>query len=631
MTPIRRLAILAIAGALTAPSARIARADQTTPIRLYVDATDAGRKLFHGKLTFQVSPGPLTLVYPKWIPGEHGPTGPVTDYTGLVFSAGGKTLSWQRDPVDMYAFHVVVPQGASELVVAFDFLGATTTSGFSSAASATPNLAVLAWNDFVLYPEGTKSDEVTFAPSLTVPADWTLATALTVTSHAGADVSFAPVRLTTLVDSPVLTGRYFRAVPLDGGPRPVELDIAADSRAALAISPESEAAMKQLVREADALFGARHYDHYNFFLSLSDHIAHFGLEHHQCNDTRLAERTLIDDKLKAGLAVLSHEYVHSWNGKYRRPAGLATASYQDPMKGGLLWVYEGLTEYLGYLLAARSGLWSTQYYVDRLAHEAAYYDHVRGRDWRPLQDTCDAAQLLYPAPNEWEMSRRGTDFYNEGWLLWLDVDTKVRELTKGKRTLDDFCQRFHGGQSGPPELRPYTVDEVVSTLNDVAPFDWQGFFASRVTDVNVHAPLDGVERGGWRLIYNDEKNDYVDELETGSKKVVEAAFSIGLRIRTDGTVQDVVPASPAFAADIGPDMTVVAIDGRKFSPDVLRDALKARSKEPLTLLIENQEFFATRSLDYHDGLRMPHIERVAKAPDVLGQILTARAPEKGKK
>ncbi len=620
------LAIIALL--LVAPASQAA----SGAIRLDLDASHADDNLFHGTLEVPVTPGPLTLVYPRWIPGEHGPTGPITDFVGLKFTAAGATVAWSRDPEDMYAFHVDVPRGASTLEVAFDFLGATSAEGFTSAASATPSLAVIAWNQFLLYPQGARSDDVTFVASLTMPADWTCATSLDVASRSGDRVEFKPVSLTMLVDSPAQIGRYTRVVPLDTGPRPIELDIAADSPTDLDISPETVDKMKALVREADALFGARHFDHYHFLLTLSDHVAHFGLEHHQSNDTRLAERTLLDDKLgQWGLWVLSHEFVHSWNAKYRRPAGLATPNYQEPMQGNMLWVYEGLTEYLGCMLAARSGLWSPEYYRERLAEVAAYYDHVGGRAWRPLEDTCVAAQLLYPAPHAWAMTRRGTDFYDEGWLLWLDVDTQIREITKGKRSLDDFCRLFHGGESGPPKVVPYTFDDVVDGLNSVAANDWRAFLTDRVDKVTAHPPMGGIEHGGWHLVYNNEKSIYLDALKK-QKKVIEAAYSIGLRVHEDGSIEDIAPDSPASRSDIGPGMSVVAVNGRKFSPDVLHDALKASAgtKQPLDLLIENHAFFTEHPLDYHDGLRIPHLERDGKTPDVLDQIIAPKAKTTGK-
>jgi predicted metalloprotease with PDZ domain len=436
------------------------------------------------------------------------------------------------------------------------------------------------------------------------------------------------VSLTTLVDSPVLAGEYFKAVPLDSSGGDVELDIAADSAAALAITPEQTEALRRLVQQADALFGARHYDRYRFLLTLSDNVAHFGLEHHQSNDTRMPERTFLEAALgRLGLWVLSHEYVHSWNGKYRRPAGLATANFQDPMQGELLWVYEGLTEYLGNLLAARSGLWTPEQYEDRLANVAADLDHRPGRAWRPLVDTTVAAQLLYGSPREWGAYRRGVDFYDEGLLIWLDADTLIREQSQGRRSLDDFCRAFHGGASSSPMVKPYTFDDVVKALNDVLPYDWRSFLNARVNATSEHAPLAGVERSGRRLVYNDTPSRYLqDEEQWGDAKVADASYSIGMRIKEDGELQDVIPGMPAFQAGLAPGMKLIAVNGRRFTSDVLRDALQPTSaaSATVTLLIENQDFFTPYSFTYQGGLREPHLERDASKPDLLGTIIAPR-------
>ncbi|MEA2562917.1 MAG: hypothetical protein QOH06_4421 [Acidobacteriota bacterium] len=594
------------------------------PIELSLDARDVARKLLHAKMRLPASPGALTLVYPKWLPGEHGPTGPITDLVGLQFSAGGKPVAWQRDPVDMYAFHVDVPAGADAVEVAFDFLSPSTPRGFSSAASATPHLAMLTWNQVLLYPQGAKSDEVKFKPSLRLPAGWKYGTSLVTTRESAEGIELAPVSLTELVDSPVLTGEYFRVVPLGGPGGNVELDIAADSAAALAISPELTEQLRRLVVEADALFGGRYFERYRFLLTLSDHVAHFGLEHHQSNDTRMAERALVDDTLRRlSIATLSHEYVHSWNGKHRRPTGLATPNYQEPMQGELLWVYEGLTQYLGYLLAARSGMWTAPQYHERLARVAAELDRRPGRAWRPLADTGVAAQLLYGAPDAWASYRRGTDFYNEGWLIWLDVDTLIRQETKGRRSLDDFCRSFLGGAGGPPRVETYTLDDVIKALDGVHSYDWRTFLMDRVTSTGDHAPLGGVERGGYRLVFNDVRNEYLKDLEDGEAGLTDAAFSIGLRINAEGEVQDAIPGSPAYVAGVAPGMKVIAVNGRRFSTDVLHDALKLTGAT-LTLLIENQEFFTQVSFPYEGGMKDPHLERDDSKPELLDQILAPR-------
>ena len=590
-------------------------------IELSLDASEVARKLLHAKMRIPASPGALTLVYPKWLPGEHGPTGPITDLVGLQFSAGGKPVAWHRDPVDMYAFHVDVPAGADAVEVAVDYLSSSTPRGFTSAASASPHLALLTWSQVLLYPQGARSDEVMFKPSLRLPAGWKYGTSLVTARESPEGIELAPVSLTELVDSPVLTGEHFRVVPLGGPNGDVELHIAADSAAALAISPELTESLRRLVQQADALFGARHFERYRFLLTLSDHVAHFGLEHHQSNDTRMPERALLDDTLgRLSIWILPHEYVHSWNGKHRRPTGLATPNYQEPMQGELLWVYEGLTQYLGNLLAARSGLFTTRQYHERIARVAADLDHRPGRAWRPLVDTTVAAQLLYGASDAWASYRRGVDFYNEGWLIWLDVDTLIRQQTQGRRSLDDFSRSFLGGASGPAAVKTYTVDDVFKALNDIHPYDWRAFLLERVSPSGDRAPLGGIERGGYRLVYNDQRNQLLEDVENGGAELTDAGSSIGIRVSSDGEVRDAIPGTPAYTAGLAPGMKVIAVNGRRFSPDVLRDALSSKGAT-LALLIENQEFFTQVSFPYEGGLKEPHLERDESKPALLDQIL----------
>jgi predicted metalloprotease with PDZ domain len=620
-----RLSLLAFAAVVLLQVQLVAaKADVASgPITLSVDATEAPRKIFHVHMTIPVTPGPVRLVYPKWIPGEHGPTGPIINLAGLKFMARGQTIPWRRDDVDMYAFDVGPPPGTKELEVSFDFLSPTFAGGFTAGASTTAHLAIVTWNQLVLYPDGANARDVTFKPSLTLPTGWKFGTSLEVGRQAVSKVEFEPVSLERLVDSPVLAGEYFLVIPLAANPAN-EIDIAADNPADLKIGPQLTTSLKRIVAEAVTLFGATHYTHYHFLLTLSDHTAHFGLEHHESNDSRVAERALVDDVYRAlSLGVLPHEFVHSWNGKYRRPAGLATSNFQEPMKGELLWVYEGLTEYLGNLLSARSGLWTPQQYRDSLAETAADLDHKPGRMTRPLIDTTIAAQLLYNTPEEWTSIRRGVDFYDEGWLIWLDVDSKIRELTNGAKTLDDFCKRFHGPPSTPPMVKPYTFDDVVTTLNDVAPFDWRNFLQTRLNSTEVHAPLGGIERGGWKLAYQTTPNAYLRDWES-VRQATELGFSIGLRLGSDGRIGDVIEGSAAAKAGIGPGMKVVAVNGKAYSADILRDAIKATTdprQRRIDLLIDNEGHIENHAVTYGEGEKYPVLERDATKPDMLSKII----------
>jgi predicted metalloprotease with PDZ domain len=620
---------LCVIAAMACASAPMAQAQAAPgPIKLSVDATQAPQKILHTHMEIPVKPGPLTLYYPEWIPGEHMPDGPIIEVTGMKFAAGGKTIPWRRDLVEMYSIHLDVPAGVSTLEADFDFLLAAPSSGFTAGGSATANLDVLSWNQVLLYPKGSPAKDITFVAALRLPAGWKFGTALPIAKQDGETVEFAPAPLTTLVDSPVLAGRYFRAVQLTPGQSPPhELDIAADSAAALAITPDTELALHNLVMEAGALFGSRHYRDYHFLLTLSDDVAHFGLEHHESSDDRTSERSLIDDAERLEFAtLLPHEFVHSWNGKYRRPAGLATPDYQQPMKDDLLWVYEGLTEYLGVVLTGRSGLETSEQWRDELAYLVATYEHRPGRDWRSLQDTADAAPFLYNASGDWSNWRRGTDFYEEGELLWLDIDATLRSLTKDKKSINDFCRIFHGGPGGEPALKTYNFEDVVETLNGLAPYDWAGFLRSRLDGVATKTPEEAVTNSGWKLVYNDQPNEVL-AVEEALARRADFSFTVGMSASDDGAVGDVIHDGPAYKAGIGPGMKIVAVNGAQYTSDGMRAAIDAAKSAtaPIQLIVANGAQFTTVSVDYHGGLRYPHIERDAARPDYLSGITHALA------
>jgi predicted metalloprotease with PDZ domain len=595
-----------------------------TPVAINIDATDAARKILHARLVIPATPGPLTLVYPKWIPGEHAPTGPITDLVGVKMSAAGKPITWQRDPEDMYAFHLDVPPGANAVEVSLDFLLPPDTEGFSSAASATAQLMVLSWNHVLVYPKGAKASDIPFAARLRLPAGWKYGTALPTANVSAEGIEFSPVSLETLVDSPVAAGAYFRTFDLTPGATPShQIHAVADSAAALEMKPEDQKHFSQLIAETAALYGATHYRNYHFLLTLSENVAHFGLEHHESSDNRTPERMLVDEDLrKLWASLLPHEMTHSWNGKYRRPADIATPNYQEPMKTALLWVYEGLTTYLGELLAARSGLWTNENYRESLALAAAKLDYQAGRSWRPLVDTTVAAQLLYTARPGGTAWRRSVDFYPEGWLIWLEADVLIRQQTQGRQSLDDFCRKFLGGQSGPPKVVPYNFEDVVTALNEVAPYDWRTFFKTRIDSVNPRAPLGGIEGGGWRLVYTDVLPDILKSMEA-AEKFTDVSFSIGISVKEDGTILDVIPGSAAEKAGVAPGMKLIAVNGRRWTPAILRSAVKATKtgNSSLELWVENSDFFKTCTLDYRDGERYPHLERNAAKPDLFGEIL----------
>jgi predicted metalloprotease with PDZ domain len=605
------------------------QAPKARPLTVEVDLTEAPRKLLKARLVIPAQPGPLKLYYPKWIPGEHGPTGPITDLAGLKITAAGKTIPWRRDDVDMYAFHCTVPEGAEAVEVALTFLTPASAAGYTSGACCTPHLAALNWNQVLLYPAGRPARDIRCRPSVRLPAGWKLGTALKTARTEGQTTEFEPVNLEELVDSPVLCGEYFRDIALGpAGGVSHSLAIAGDSPAAIEVPPAIKANLDRLIEEAHKLFGARHYRSYKFLLTLSDRVAHFGLEHHESSDNRAPERLLADDRIRKGwwAMLLPHEYVHSWNGKYRRPKEMVTDDFQKPQRTRLLWVYEGLTQYLGYVLTARCGLWTEQQFRDNLAQVADWARNQRGRTWRPLEDTAVAAQVLSGARGDWASWRRSLDYYDEGILLWLDVDTLIRQKSGDKRSLDDFCRRFFGGDGGEPGLKPYTLEELASDLNAVVAHDWKGMLTERVTTASANPPLDGIERGGWNLGYSAKPSELLKAIESEGK-MIDLTSSVGLLLREDGSVGDVIRDSAAYRAGVGPGMKVIAVNGRRFSSSGLRTALagtKAGGK--LDLLVENGEFFRTFAVDYRQGERYPHLERAGDHPDLIAAIVRPLAP-----
>jgi predicted metalloprotease with PDZ domain len=622
-------ALLAVLTVL--PTASWAAPNRTKdPIELHVDLSRAPHRIMHARLEMPVSPGPLTLFYPKYMPGEHGPTGPIAELVGLKIQGNRKPIAWNRDSRDVFTFYIDVPAGVSELEIELDYLPPRSTGIFGNGPSTSDRVAVMSWNTLLLYPAGVSIHDLVYRPSLTLPTGWRYGTALREKKSQRDRVYFEDVSLAELVDSPVTTGAYYRQIDLTGDATTAHrLHLVADSEAALEIRPETESAFRKLVAEGITLFDSYHYRTYDFMLTLSDHIDSFGLEHHESSDNRLAERALIDDApLNGNAGLLPHEFVHTWNAKYRRPAGLTRDDYQEPYETDLLWVYEGLTSYLGEVLTSRSGLWEPDYARDSLALIAASLANRPGRTWRPLADTTRAAYTLYGVASEWKSWRRGVDFYSEGVLIWLEADTLIRKLSGNTRSLDDFCSAFFGGASGKPELAPFTYDQLTHALNEVAGYDWRKFFDDRIYAVAPEAPLGGVTGAGWKLVYNEEPNvvqaDY-DEIG----EAIDLRFSLGISIGAeDGRVLDVLPGSAAAAAELAPGSKLIAVNGRRWSSEILNQAIHdaASNGEPIRLLVENSEFFREVAVDYRGGVRHPHLERVAEHTDLLTPILAPRTP-----
>jgi len=584
------------------------------PMTVAVDAREAQRGIFHSTVTMPAAPGPMRFVYPKWIPGEHAPSGPIAQMMGLRVTAAGQTLVWRRDPVDMFAFDVDVPKGATSIEVDFDYISPPIgyASGYGETPNHTAHLLDLPWNHVVVYPAGQRTDAIEVNASVTLPQGWKSDSAL----PAG------PVSLTTLVDSPLIAGEHFRSVDVAGD---AKITMIADSEAALALPQDRIAQLTKLVAEAEALFGAHHYRKYTWLLTLSDVVETQGLEHHESSDNRAVEHGVTDpDLVKLTMSTLSHEFVHSWNGKYRRPAGLATPDYQQPMQGELLWVYEGMTRYLGnFVLTSRSGIFTPDFTRDYVAFVSANLDRNRtGRTWRPLSDTAVAVQVLSEAPVAWTAYRRTLDYYDEALLIWLDVDTTIRQKTNGAKSLDDFTHAFHGAPLSAPMVKPYTFDDVVATLNSVVPNDWATFLRDRVYKITPHPPLGALEAAGWHLAYNDQPNIYNDARQHSSKRI-DVTFSLGILFHDDGKIDDLTPGTPAALAGLTPGMQVTSINGRKWSADALHEEIAA--KKPIDVIASFGEHVATYHIDYRGGEQYPHLERIERKPDLLSEIMKSRS------
>ncbi len=590
-------------------------------ISLLVDITDTTHRVVNVHETIPVQPGPLVLVYPKWIPGAHSPVGPISKMAGLVITADGKRLDWVRDIVEVFAFHVDVPQGVSSIDVNFQFLAPIKrTEGRISISS---KFADLSWNSVALYPAGYYSRRITYSPSIKLPEGWKYATALETKSDEGTLVHFKDVTFNNLVDSPLYAGANFKRVDLstDGSNR-VYLDVFADTPAELEITPEQLQLHKNLVLEAKKLFASHHYDHYDFLFSLSDTIGGEGLEHHQSSQDGTSGNYFTD--WAAGVAnrdLLAHEYTHSWDGKFRRPAGLWTPNFDVPMQDQLLWVYEGMTQYYGYVLTARSGLRSPDQTRDLIAQIAAGFEISPGRKWRPMVDTTNQPTISQRTPVSWVSWQRPEDYYTEGLLIWLDADTKIRELSGGKKSLDDFAKIFYGVDNGSYITETYTFDDVVAALNTVQPYDWNTFLKSRVFELHPEVPENGFTQGGYKLVYNDHQPDW--QRHGDSPRGTSFATSLGFSVTADGNLGSVWWDSPAFKAGITPDMQIMGVNDHTFTVAILHDAILAseKSQAPIKLLLKKDDQLETISLDYHGGLRYPHLERVEGTPDRIADIL----------
>jgi predicted metalloprotease with PDZ domain len=599
---------------------------QKSPIQITADLTDAPRKLYHAEVDLPVTAGPLLLTTPQWIPGNHRPTGPVDSITGVVFTVNGQPIPWRRDDVDLYEFHLTIPQGATTLHAHLDCI---------VTARVSQKMAVLEWEKLLLYPAHVPVRDIPIQPSLKVPAGWGVGTALSPLGGgsypvpaAGATTQFAVTNVEQLEDSPIITGQYFHEFALAPTITPKHyIDVVSDSPEDSNLRPSVLAEVSNLVREADALYASHHYNVYHFLLTLSDVAGGEGLEHGQSSDNGVGEKGFSDDQHQlAESDLLSHEFTHSWNGKYRRPIGLYQPDFASAQQGALLWVYEGMTQYLGNVLAARSGLKNQAQYRDMLAMSAASLDYRPGRDWRPTVDTAVAASILRGGNPAWSNWKRGQDYYQEGELLWLDADTLIRKLTQDKKSLDDYQKIFlaKGGNTGPL-IVTYTFDELVQDLNAVVAYDWSKFLHDRIDTINPRADLAGIEQGGYKLVYKDKPNPSERTMASAGGRRgggIDCWYSLGLRISADGSISDVLWNGPADKARLAPGEKVIAVNGQIFSPDALKEAIRAAkgNTEPIHLIVQADSQVSNADVDYHGGERYPVLERVEGTPAYLDDI-----------
>jgi len=635
------------AGLIFLASARLHAADaapQSAPrdvpypgmLTIRVDLTDAPNRIYRVHETIPVKPGPFTFYYPQWPFPNHAPDGPIANIAGLIVTANGKRVPWRRDLRDMYTFHVDVPADAGQLDLSFQYLQAEPDGGeplessvwWADSVWSTPNLVDVAFTQVSFYPAGYYTRDIQIQSTVTLPAGWKFATALEVAGQSGNAIRFKPISFNNFIDSPLVAGKYFVRVDLAAGAKaPVHLDIVGDSANAVHINSKQTGEYRALVKQLYALFDSHHYDHYDLLLTVSDHVPPDGLEHHQSSDNRASADFLTDDDAFVhGAALLPHEFTHSWNGKFRRPAGLWTPNFNMVEEDDLVWVYEGLTEYWSMVLSARSGMWTPEQFRQSLASIAADMSHRTGREWRSLQDVVDSEQLLYHNGSYWGNYRRATDFYPEGALLWLDVDTEIRQLSHDRHSLDDFAKAFYSMDNGSYVTKTYTFQDVVDALNRVQPFDWTKFLRARLDYTGPTLPEHGIQRGGWKLVYTDKPSEWSKVEAKLAGSAVDLEYSIGFSASSGGAVHDVQWNGPAFKAGLVAGMTIVAVNGRGYSSDAIKAAIDAarNNPDPIVLLVKHAGEFSTLKVDYHAGLKYPHLVREHGTRDRIDDIIAAR-------
>ena len=593
---------------------------------LDIDASDTVRGAYRVTQTIPVAAGArrLTVLYPQWLPGNHGPRGPLAELVDLTFTAGGQRLEWKRDPVEVYAFHVTLPEGAREVTA--KFIHTSPLQGSEGRITMTPDMLNLQWEKMSLYPAGHYVRQIRVKPTVTLPQGFTAATALDGVSQAGNRWSWGETNYEVLVDSPIFAGRHFQKWDLG---QKVTLNVIADKPEQLAAKPEHIEAHKALVTEARLAFGANHFDHYEFLLALSDKIGGIGLEHHRSSENQLEPAAFTEwDKQEWDRGLLPHEYAHSWSGKYRRPARLWTPDYRQPMQDDLLWTYEGQDQFWGLVLSARSGMQSKDMVLGQLAAWAGGFSVQPGRRWRSVEDTGHdpvfAARKAKPFPS----LARSEDYYTEGALVWLEADQIIRAGTGGKKSIDDFAKLFFGMNDGDWGQLPFEVDEIVTKLNQVHPYDWKAFIDAKINSPGQPAPVGGIEKGGYKLVWKDEPNVY-DKARFSDAKVTNLIYSLGIVIDKDAKVAATQWDSPAFNAGVVTGAKILAVNGVTYDGDALKKAITAaKTGGPLELLFQRGDRFQTVKIDYKGGLKYPWLEKTgaAKAAAGLDLLLAPKRP-----
>jgi predicted metalloprotease with PDZ domain len=625
--PTLLLALMAVSATLSIGAAQARAAPLTAPIEVTVDATKAPSRVIHTKMVLPVKPGPLTLLYPLWTTTEHYPSGVVTQLSGLYVRAKGQDLRWRRDLKRMDAFHVTVPQGVTRLEVDFDYVLPLPATG---RANSSARLLMLRWNNVLLYPEGKPITQIAMHPRLILPEGWKFGSGLTTEAVTGSTVTFAPASMDELADTPVMAGQYYSSTPLAGDAARYNWDIASESPVGVVTPQPMLAQLASVIAQSKLLFGQEHFDNYRFLIAASDQTsAGGGMEHRNSTDMRVPEKFVSEPTLmRSRYNYFSHEYIHSWVGKYRLPADQVTHDSQETMSNDLLWVYEGLTTYLGNVVGARAGMCQPDYCRDHMASLAAGLSTQTGRTWRSLQDTADGTAAMmfadFSVPTGWGSRHREMDFYNEGVLIWLEADTIIRQQSTGKKSLDDFARAFFGPGGKFPEIRPYDADEVFATLERVQPYDWRGFFNTRLNSLSAEPPLGGLERAGWRLVFNKTPN--VTMADFGQLfGYVDARFTLGLTVGGDGVVSDVIDKRAANQAGLFPGMSILAVNDQPWSSAVLKSAIEQSEKGgAIRLKTTFAGLEKTYDVRYAGGMAYPHLERIAGAPDLLTPILSAR-------